>query len=161
MCFCTFTMVAMSRELMNTTHRHIHRALGAQAFWSFAAASASSGLHRGTEPDTLPMAGQCPVKPQPWVLECPLLIFYIHNWRGLWSSPSRCLDMLSAPAALLFDLAFSKPHFSCPDGKCFLLAQLGPFIPLRLNLHVSPCPQAINDCILQTSPAWIDLTPDT
>lgn len=44
---------------MNTPHRHIHRALRAQAFWNFTAASVSTELHRGTEPD--PLAHGCPV----------------------------------------------------------------------------------------------------
>lgn len=48
-------------------HRHIHRALRAQAFWGFMSASVSARLHRGAEPDTLPRAQGWPMPYEPLV----------------------------------------------------------------------------------------------
>lgn len=50
--------------------------------------------------------------------------------------------MLSAFQLSCLTKPFLTRTSHCPGGKCFLQAQLGFFILLRSNLHVSPSPQA-------------------
>lgn len=125
-------------------HRHIHRALRAQAFWGFMSASVSARLHRGAEPDTLPGAQGWPMPYEPLVWNVSTAPpHFLTAWLGWACGLAReCSHWPARPA-------LSNQNVCCLGDKCLVplsgWQMLPPSIAWILHLSpVSPCHQRLH-----------------